>query len=368
MAGKIIDSIVTVSVTDSTGTADAAAVNTVAALVYVAPATDGEESYVKAVTITSSSEAADYGDDAAAIATSFFAEDNPGELTLVLTNTAIGSASVAGLLDEAVAGDAADCYHWVLRFSSLADMTTDGEENPGLALVQALNAWASENDRLVHVEIHSTDDDATPQDDAAELMTAIASLAPERVAVYSHSADSYSLAAATCAKNCADDPAKGTWAYTQLDGVAADSITVTSFTDYVQGRGLNVYHTVKGLNVLTFGTTGSATSFIDQVVKQDWLKFRVQEAILTLLVTANGNRGVFYSDAGIQGIAAAVNGVLNTAHSNGYIMDDWEVTAPLYADIEAAQIKKRNVPDIAATFQIMNAVHTVQTVKLVITL
>lgn len=357
MAGKIIDSIVTVSVTDSTGAADAAAVNTVAALVYVDSDTHAVSGDVEVVTITSSSEAADYGDDAAAIATSFFAEDNPGELTLVLTNTAIGSASVAGLLDEAVAGDAADCYHWVLRLAS-----ADSD------LVQALNTWASENDRLVHVEIHSTDDDATPQDDAAALMTDIASLAPERVAVYSHSADSYSLAAATCAKNCADDPAKGTWAYTQLDGVAADSITVTKFTNYVQGRGLNVYHTVKGLNVLTFGTTGSATSFIDQVVKQDWLKFRVQEAILTLLVTANGNRGVFYSDAGIQGIAAAVNGVLNTAHSNGYIMDDWEVTAPLYADIEAAQIKKRNVPDIAATFQIMNAVHTVQTVKLVITL
>lgn len=364
MAAKIIDKIVTVSVTDATSVADSTAVNTVAALVsvsaddYKVSGSDG----VDVVTITGSSEASGYGDEAVAIATSFFGEENPGQLTLALTNEEYTGDNVATLLEAAISAGAEDCYHWLFWLDPLG---TDDDDNvavsDAVALCTALQSWAGENDKLVHVELES-------QAEGDALMQGLAALAPSRVAVYSHDADDYCLAAAVCANNCADDPAKGTWAYTQLDSITADSISVANFVSYVQTDGLNVYHTVKGLNVLTFGTTGSATDFVDQIVKQDWLKFRVQEAILTLLVTANSNRGVLYCDEGIQGVAAAVNNVLNVANSNGYIMDDWEVTAPKYSEIEAAQIKKRNLPDVTATFSIMNSIHTVQTVKLVITL
>lgn len=366
MAGKIIDKIVTVDVTDATSVADSTAVNTVAAVIAVDSDTYAVDGDVEVVTITDNTEAATYGTEATLVATSFFAESNPGQLTLVVVDEDdMTSDKVASLLEAALEAGASDCYHWVLQLGALTADSSSGtvvyDTDDAVALVTALNSWAASNDRLVHVELDS-------QAEAAALMAALSDLAPARVAVYSHSADSYSLAAAVCAANCADDPAKGTWAYTQLDGVTADSISATDFANYVQTLGVNVYHTVKGLNVLTFGTTGSATSFIDQVVKQDWLKFRVQEAIYTLLVTANSNRGVFYCDEGIQGVKAAVNGVLNTAHANGYIMDDWEVSAPLYAEIEAAQIKQRNLPNLTATFSLMNAVHTVQTVKLVVTL
>ena len=107
--------------------------------------------------------------------------------------------------------------------------------------------------------------------------------------------------------------------------------------------------------------------FIDSQVKKDWLKFRNQEAIFDVLGSANNGDGVDFNDDGIPGIVAEMTDVFATAENNEhrYILPgSWEITAPLYKDIPAADKDVRNLPKVRAIFHIQESIHTVKTVEL----
>ena len=123
--------------------------------------------------------------------------------------------------------------------------------------------------------------------------------------------------------------------------------------------GYNVYTDIAGSSRIFLGTTCGPTDFIDTIIKSDWVKFRVQEAVFKLLQTGNEGYGIDMSDDGISAIGAEVSGVLTTAYKNHYIMDGYTVSLPAYADIPAADKSVRKLSGIRASMKLMDSVHTV---------
>lgn len=181
------------------------------------------------------------------------------------------------------------------------------------------------------------------------------------------------LPVAIVALRCASDSAKGTFAHKKCKGVTLDSYSVESYNECIDG-GYNIYTKVSGESRLFMGTTSSNEKFIDQVVKDDWIRFNVQSRIYQLLGEGNDGNGVNYDDAGIGAVAAAVLNVLNTAQDtvHQYVMvDSASVDYKPYSYLVAnyaEDVRKRNLPLITGRYARMNSIHTVVQVSLQVTL
>ena len=362
---RLIDEIVKVSVSDAIAAATPTSVNTAAVLgVYT-----GGDATTQVLYDQDSVETA-YGASSGVskLSKSFFGEaDNPGRLVCIPVASDPTVANIASVLDAALGigkdanGRDVDFYNVILRIdtndaqkvSDIIKMIEGDETHTGL------DDWCKENFRLAHLEF-------TDRTVAQGVIDGLYK-PTTRVAYYFHSESTgNSLAAALVADRCGNDPARGTWSHKTLGSVVADATTKAQLID-AQDKGLNVYVKIAGVERTYMGTTGSNKTFIDEVVKKDWLKFRTQEAIFNLLGQANNGDGVDYNDNGIQAVAAAVTSIFNTAMDNDHryvLPDSTDVTVPKYADISADDKAVRNLPDVKATFSIQASIHTVKTLEL----
>ena len=362
---RLIDEIVKVSVSDAIAAATPTSVNTAAVL----GVSTGGDATTQVLYDQDSVETA-YGASSgvAKLSKSFFGEaDNPGRLVCIPVAADPTVANIASVLDAALGmgkdanGRDVDFYNVILRID-----TNDDKKVPDIIKMiegdeshTGLEDWCKENFRLAHLEF-------TDRTVAQGVIDGLAK-PTTRIAYYFHSESTgKSLAAAIVADRCGNDPARGTWAHKTLGSVVADATTKAQLID-AQDKGLNVYVKIAGVERTYMGTTGSNKTFIDEVVKKDWIKFRTQEAIFNLLGQANNGDGVDYNDNGIQAVAAAVTSIFNTAMDNDHryvLPDSTDVTVPKYADISAEDKAVRNLPDVKATFSIQASIHTVKTVEL----
>ena len=370
---RLIDEIVKVSVTDAIAAADATAVNTAAVLGISTKASVttqvlyDQESVESAYNSPASGNDAAYVSELSKVTRSFFGQSgNPGKLVCIPVASEPTVATIATTLDTALGmgKDAnnrdVDFYHVVYRPGSSVTAANIIAMIEGDSTHKGIEEWCKENFRICHIEV-------TDRTKAESVLAGLAE-PTTRVAFYFHNETSTekSLAAALVAERCGKDPARGTWAHKTLDSVVADATTKAQLVD-AQEKGLNVYVKIAGVERTYMGTTGSNKTFIDEVVKKDWLKFRTQEAIFNLLGQANNGDGVDYNDNGIQAVAAAVTSIFNTAMDNDHryvLPDSTDVTVPKYADISAEDKAVRNLPDVKATFSIQASIHTVKTVEL----
>lgn len=150
------------------------------------------------------------------------------------------------------------------------------------------------------------------------------------------------------------DPGSETWAYKELAGVAADSLTSTHRTN-LDARNMNYYYTVAGVDITWQGKAHSG-EYIDVTRGLDWLESEMQTDVFEVLV---GNTKVPYTDAGVAMIEAAVRGTLKRAATAGVIDSDFTVTVPKVADVSAANKTARNLPDVKWTATLAGAIHKV---------
>lgn len=353
---KKMDEVVEVNVVTAASGADATNVNTVA--IVPISATSPIESAAAFTSLSDVGTAFGASSEAYHLAESFFGQDvRPDELVVIPVASQTPSVITAAL--NAAMADF-DFYHVILRAATASDASTI------VTLESALQTWAAENYRFCHVEV-------TDRTIADAVMASLADSLPPRVATYFHESTGDLIGecfpSGLAASRCGVDPARGTWAHKTVTGLTASSMTTALFAA-IKTSGLNVYVKIAGTLRSFFGTAGGPTLFIDSQIKKDWVKFRVAEEIYNLLGSANDGYGVNYSDAGIQGIGAAITHVLTLAADNDhqYIMDDFTVTMPSYSSIASAQKAERNLPNGKATFSIMNSVHTVESVTLTVVL
>lgn len=140
----------------------------------------------------------------------------------------------------------------------------------------------------------------------------------------------------------------GIWAYRQLEGVPFDAVTGAQST-VLFGANANIFGRLKGLNFTAKGTMASGR-FIDVQTSIDWIKVRIEEAILGAFVGAVTK--IPYTNAGINTIVGVLSGVMTQGQNFGHISTDVEprIIAPDISQVSAAdKINRELVVTIECT-------------------
>lgn len=361
---QIIDQIVKISIQDAVSGVTTTDVNTVALVGRAASGNGhaaGRYSTAKKV-----GEDFGTGSELYAMAVKFFAQDSQPDSVVVIPSASASDALAA----VKAAAETLDFYHVCLA---------SGDSDVSASVLENFQDWLADAKKVLHVQVAPSDGNATE----LALMGDLSGYGADRVAVYLHSegldtaddgtASGEFLNVALVALRCAADSARGTFAHKTVSGVTADAYGPDSFRELTDA-GLNVIAKVSGEARVFFGTTCDSSTFIDQVVKDDWIRFNVQSRIFRLLGEANGGHGVNYDDAGIGAVAAAVLNVLNVAADTDhqYVMEDSaSVDYKPYSYLKennADDVRKRNLPLVSGSYARMNSIHTVVQVSLQVTL
>ena len=133
----------------------------------------------------------------------------------------------------------------------------------------------------------------------------------------------------------------GIWGYRQLEGVPFDPVTGAQATA-IFAADANLFGRNKGLNFTSKGTMASGR-FIDVQTTVDWLKERIDEAVLSAFVGAVTK--IPFTNAGINAIVAAISGVLTQGVNFGHLSTDVEpiIIAPDISEVSAADKATRTL-------------------------
>ena len=136
----------------------------------------------------------------------------------------------------------------------------------------------------------------------------------------------------------------GTWKFNELSNVTFDPVTGAEATA-IWNVNANLYGRNGGLSFTQNGTmaegSASAPRFIDVTTSLDWLKKRIEEAILGAFVGAKTK--IPFTDAGINMIRQVVIGVYDQGVSYGHLSPDFPrvIDLPNAADISTANKQAR---------------------------
>lgn len=390
---EIIDQIVKISITDAISSVTTVDVNTVA---LVGLATESSPVAGEFSSVAGAETAYGADSELAAMVRAFFAQDSQPSRVVCIPAAASAAGTLAAVQEAA---KSFNFYHIVMATwdESVSDSTLVGSNG--------WQEWLADAKKVLHIQVKDP--------------SSLKSLGGNRIAIYKHdeikkitqtvttsttttvtelqtlpvgwtdgelkTSETSSGTTTTVevsveflnvgivALRCASDSARGTFAHKRCKGVSPDSYTVEQYNAWIDG-GINVYTKVSGEARLFMGTTGSNESFIDQIIKDDWIRFNVQSRIYQLLGEGNDGNGVNYDDAGIASVAASVLNVLTVAQDTDhqYVMaDSASVDYKPYSYLVAnypEDVRKRNLPLVTGSYARMNSIHTVVQVSLQVTL
>lgn len=390
---EIIDQIVKISITDAISSVITVDVNTVA---LVGLATESSPVAGEFSSVAGAETAYGADSELAAMVRAFFAQDSQPSRVVCIPAAASAAGTLAAVQEAA---KSFNFYHIVMATwdESVSDSTLVGSNG--------WQEWLADAKKVLHIQVKDP--------------TSLKSLGGNRIAIYKHNeikkiTQTVTTSTTTTvtelqtlpvgwtdgelktsetsggttttvevsveflnvgivALRCASDSARGTFAHKRCKGVSPDSYTVEQYNAWIDG-GINVYTKVSGEARLFMGTTGSNESFIDQIIKDDWIRFNVQSRIYQLLGEGNDGNGVNYDDAGIASVAASVLNVLTVAQDTDhqYVMaDSASVDYKPYSYLVAnypEEVRKRNLPLVTGSYARMNSIHTVVQVSLQVTL
>lgn len=153
-----------------------------------------------------------------------------------------------------------------------------------------------------------------------------------------------------------------TWAHQTINGITPDSYTATQINNLIgpfdgQGKKVNIYTRLSGVDVTRYGTVGTG-EYIDVIRGTDRLKARLQERIFALLANADK---VPYTDSGVQSIRAEVLGQLQEEVARGFLAAEPAPTCdvPLVATVPAADKQQRVLNNVIFRATLAGAIHKV---------
>lgn len=347
---SIIDQIISISISDAATAPDTTAFTIPAILAGgtkpSAYGTSTTRRYYESADVL-----ADWGDSKPYhISRDVLAQDVRPEYVVVISYGATENASSVSAAIVAAMAEDNSFYHL------LSDASSYG-------VAAAIGDACNSNYKVAHLDSDESGIlDATANTDIVSQLNAASH---GRVSVWYHSDPSGrddSLSGGITGKRCGKDPAKGSWAHKELSGITAEPITQAQFGAAI-GKNANVFCTVAGVSRTFMGTMADG-SFIDSVIRKDWIRFRIQERLFALLGSANDGDGLSMDDDGIQAVGALIHSVFAEASdaNHRYILPDYTVSVPKYKDVPLADRAKRNLPLVKFSFYMLESIHTVRTI------
>lgn len=228
--------------------------------------------------------------------------------------------------------------------------------DPGNASVLAAAAWVQSNKKIMLAEV-SEPAAVTTAVGNSDTLDDLHTLGYTRVAGCYHHAPDQFFSAAWAGKVLPSNPGSESWKFHKLVGVETTNLTSTQRTN-LTNRKANTVETVYGYPFTVEGTTADG-GFLDTTRGIDWLDDDMSKAVLEVKLKAAAAGGkVPYTDDGIATIVGAVRGSLARGVKRGVLVaGSTTVTAPLLADIDAADKAARRLPDVKFTATLAGAVH-----------
>ena len=173
----------------------------------------------------------------------------------------------------------------------------------------------------------------------------------DRTALIYHALDSEALDGAWVGRCLAFDLdgvlSVGDWAYKQLVGITGDTLNSVQVAN-IQAENANFYAPVKGLTFPFDGVTPfGSPRYIDTITTADWVKVRMQEAVIAARVGAPTM--IAFDDPGIQFLGGVVQGVANQGVTAGHFLGEASgatnprTTVPLLKDVSSTDLANRNL-------------------------
>jgi hypothetical protein len=162
----------------------------------------------------------------------------------------------------------------------------------------------------------------------------------------------------------ATTPGSNNWAFKQLTGIAADTLTSTQVASLIglplsgtAGKNANIYSSVGGVSITQMGTTASG-QYIDITVGLDWLTSQLQTNIYGKLANA---AKIPYTDKGVALLMSAVRAALDQGVVNGLIDGDSaiSVSAPSVLSVPSNQRANRIAPTISFLCRLQGAFNAI---------
>lgn len=159
-------------------------------------------------------------------------------------------------------------------------------------------------------------------------------------------------------------PGSNNWAFKTIVGVSPDTLSATQQVICIgipeagtQGKNVNIYQTVGGVNITEMGTMAGG-QYIDITVGVDWLKSTIKTNLFAALVNS---LKIPYTDKGTQVLISAVEAAIQQGVNNGLIDGQSliSVTAPLVATVPINQRANRISPTISFTCRLQGAFNAV---------
>jgi hypothetical protein len=217
------------------------------------------------------------------------------------------------------------------------------------AVIAAVSTWAENNNKMFYTEFANT--------------TFTTDFSSKNRTVLGYKENTDRLDAAIVGYASSRIPGSFTFKFKNLAGMTADAITPTELTA-IQTKKMNSYFKkfeVQGLgNAQLDGGWVASGKFIDQIESRDWIKFRIEQEIATLLTST---AKIPYTNAGIQQIVTAISAALTDATANGIIAtnDDgsaaYVVAYKTVSEIPTADRTARKVTGITFSYVEAGAIH-----------
>lgn len=330
-----IEQVVDVQISRQTQVPTVAGFGTAAYLTAVGTLTE-PKSYQTLAEVTADSAAA--GADSVAFATAYFGQDlRPTKLT-VLPDT---GANITASLDAAVELDN-DWY-------ALASATKDAADLEEIA--NWVQSKGNSNPKLYFGM--SADPEILDGTDDTDIAS-VTKISLEDRTIIAYKANSDEFVGAWLGKCLPTKPGSITWAFKSLASIAPDTLTPTQITA-VLDKSANIYQRIAGINMTANGTT--AAEWIDVMRGVDWMTANIATNVFGLMVS---KPKIPFTDAGVSQIKDAVSGTLSVAAQMGILADVPLVTAPLVADVSAADKAARKLPDVKFEGVLAGAIQKVE--------
>ena len=295
-----------------------------------------------------------------------------------LVDAVTGLAAANTTVDVSIAGDTAGTVfdiEFSKNFASVDDTTVDASVATELAAILADNsewygfilashstlenvaaaAWAETNKRQFFPVSQDTDILSDTGGNMLETLEA---------AAYHYTAAMFSRrpgdfpGGAWMASRYPLNPGSESWKFVGLSGITVDDLTASDISNIRTNKG-NYYVQDGGQGMMSEGWASSGR-FVDITRFKDWLQARISESVFGVMINAAANPGkISFTDAGINQIVSAVDSVLQTAIRLGGLAADPKplVTAPLAADVSAANKANRHLPDIDFSGTLAGGIH-----------
>jgi hypothetical protein len=221
----------------------------------------------------------------------------------------------------------------------------------GAVEIAAASTWVQSR---LKTTIYTTQDTTNASAGTGITATISGATAHRTMQFISENSMSEYLACAEAGRFLSQPAGETSWADKSLTGPTVSNYTAAELSN-IEGNYCNYYKEMAGVGNVYKGWVASGL-YMDVIRLTDWVVQRVQERLFS---NARANEKINFDDNGIAQVCGSILNVMEEKVPVGFVDGTLTCTAPLNADVSAANRANKHLPDVVWGAQITSGIMTV---------